>query len=237
MEEIKKELEQEEVKEVTVDETTKSSPEETHVIESESTDDDFESGEGLLTGTKYDVPDSADKFVDTKDGTVIDKKDLSPFQMIKAIAKQNNHNIKEPSKGCKKCYGRGFEGFDSETKMPVPCRCLFRGKSEQEKSADMMYDMKNHPGKITRSQKRKMQKILLKQFKLQKKIIRKITDKNIETPEMTDEQKKSNIENILKVYNDTKSLKKASQKLNITLTELKKVVKESRTKVENTVKE
>ena len=239
-EEVKKENEQVvEVKEENpVDATTESIPKKSEVIETDSSDDDFESSEGLLTGAKYDVPDIADKFVDTKDGSVVDKKDLTPFQMIKAIAKQNNHIIKDPKIGCKKCYGRGYEGFDSKTKMPIPCRCLFRGKSAKEKEADLMYDSKNNPGKISRTQKRRMQQILLKQFRLQKKLIRKITDKKEDEPvEQTEEQKKAYIDNIVKTYEEVKSIKKASKKLNITLTELKKVVKESRSKSENSVVE
>jgi len=236
MEEVKKEIEQTaEVKEViTVDENVNATPEENHVIETESSDDEFESQEGLWTGnTKYDVPDNADKFVDTKDGTVVDKEDLTPFQMIKAVAKQNNHNIKDPDKGCRKCYGRGYEGMDSETKMPIPCRCLFRGKTEKEKEADMMYDMKNNPGKLTGLQKRRVAKALFKQFKIQRKIInRQKMNPKSEKTEITEEQKKSYIANILKVYEETMSLKKTAQKVNITLTELKKIVKESRSKVE-----
>lgn len=219
----------------------------TNLIETDSSDDDFESGEGLLTDATYDVPDIADKFVDTKDGTVIDKKDLTPFQMIKAIAKQNNHTIKDPSKSCKKCYGRGYESMDTKTKMPIPCRCLFRGKSAEEKEADLMYDSKNNPGKISRTQKRRMQRVLLNQFNFQKKLIRKITDKKEnesveQTDEQTDEQKKAYIDNIVKTYEEVKSLKKASKKLNITLTELKKIIKivrdsESNKKETETVKE
>jgi len=238
-EEVKKEVEHVvEVKEENlVDAIPEATPQESHIIENDSSDDEFESGEGLLTGSNYDVPDNVDKFVDTKDGTVVDKKDLTPFQMIKAIAKQNNHTIKDPSKGCKKCHGRGYEGIDSETNMPIPCRCLFRGKSAKEKEADNMYDAKNNPGKIGRNQKRRMQQILLKQFRLQKNLIKKITDKKEDDPvEQTDEQK-AYIDNIVKIYEEVKSFKKASKKLNITLTELKKVVKESRSKSETSVVE
>jgi len=240
-EEVKKEFEQvvTEVKEETpVNATPESVPQESHVIETDSSDDEFESGEGLLTGAKYDVPDSADKFVDTKDGTVVDKKDLTPFQMIKAIAKQNNQNIKDPDKGCRKCYGRGYEGLDSQTKMPIPCRCLFRGKTASEKEADTMYDAKNNPGKIGRNQKRRMQAFLLKQYKLQRKVLRKANKKGGHTKEVqTPEQKTEYSSNILKVYSEVRSLKKAAKKLNITLTELKKVVKKSRSKPETSVVE
>lgn len=228
MDEVKKEVEPiNEVKEETpVDTTIEDVSKESQIIDSDSFDDEFESGEGLLTGAQYDVPDSADKFVDTKDGSVLDKKDLTPFQMIKAIAKQNNHSIKDPKDGCSKCYGRGYEGIDSETKMPIPCRCLFRGKTKTEKDADIMYDNKNNPGKISRTQKRRMQQFLLKQFRIQKKSIRKVTDKKEEEPfEQTQEQKKAYIDNIVKTYGEVKSFRKSAKILNITLTELKKIIK------------
>jgi len=228
-EEVKKEVEQTTgiIEETPVNKVNPEElPQKTHLIETDSVDDEFESGEGLLTGAKYEAPDNADKFVNTQDGTVVDKKDLTPFQMIKAIAKQNNHPIQNPSPGCKKCYGRGYEGFDSATKMPIPCRCLFRGKSNDEKANNMMYDMKNNPGKISRGQKRRMQQLLLNRFRTQKKLIRKITDNaEVEPVEQTDEQKKAYIDNIVKTYEEVKSFKKASKILNITLTELKKVIK------------
>jgi len=239
MEEMKKENEQvEEVKKIPVEDSI---PLETQIIESSNDDDDdYDSSEGLLTGAKYESPDTADKFVDTKDGKVIDKENLTPFQIIKSIAKQNNHEIKDPAEGCKKCYGRGYEGMDSETQMPIPCRCLFRGKSEKEREMDLMYDSKNNQGKIVRTQKRRMKAFLLKQYRLQRKIMGNVlrNKKNDEeVQDQTPEQRTEYVNNILKVYSEVKSIKKASAKLSITQTELKKVLKESRSKSETSVVE
>ena len=123
-------------------------------------EDDYDSDSGLLTDVKYDVPETADKFIDSKDGTVIDKKDLTPFQIIKTIAKQNNHTIKDPNKSCKFCHGRGFDGKDSTTGMPIPCRCLFRGKTDKQKENEWMHDESRLNGKMNHDQQRKLKKAL-----------------------------------------------------------------------------
>jgi hypothetical protein len=36
------------------------------------------------------------------------------------------YGVREPRKGCKKCYDRGFEGWNAATGKPILCRCLFR---------------------------------------------------------------------------------------------------------------
>jgi hypothetical protein len=43
----------------------------------------------------------------------------------------------KPSKGCRHCYGRGYEGWDSATRLPVPCRCMYR-KSDNKLTFGMV---------------------------------------------------------------------------------------------------
>ena len=98
-------------------------------------DEAFEEGESLV-GEKYDTPKVDEKFVDVRKGTVIDKKDVTPILQIKAFYESNNIKIKDPKSGCRKCYGRGYTGFELKTQTYMPCGCLFpaqtRVKREQE---------------------------------------------------------------------------------------------------------
>jgi hypothetical protein len=187
-------------------------------------ENDIEESDGsLLINSRYDIPDNADTFVDTKDGSVVKKEDMTPFQIIKAIAKQNNLNIKDPSKSCKHCYGRGYESIDSATKMPIPCRCLFRGKTDQEKMSEAMYDSKKNTGRISRQQKRKMRKLLLNNYKLQKKFMlnKHGNDKSVDKTE-------DDINLVLTKYQELKSFKKTAKFLNMTRTNVEKIIKKSK---------
>jgi hypothetical protein len=207
--------------------------------EDDYSEDDFDSDSGLLTGVRYNAPEDADKFIDSKDGSVIDKENLTPFQIIKTIAKQNNQTIKDPNKSCKFCYGRGFDGRDAATDMPIPCRCLFRGKTDKEKEAERMHDAQRLNGKMNHDQQRRMKLALYKQFKRQRKLLRnKPINQNAETENVEDETKQNErIENILKNYLTTNSLKKSASMMAITLTEMKKIVKENKEKLETLRKE
>ena len=119
----------------------------------------------LNIDTNYELPTEKQAFVDTAGGDVkvVDKKDITPFQTIKMLAKEMKTEIKEPLKNCKKCYGRGYEGFDFKTRAPIPCRCIFRGKSENEKEVNNEYDNKRINGPvINRTQRRKLEKAFRK---------------------------------------------------------------------------
>ena len=208
------------------------SSEDSQMFEPESFDDEYESGEGLLTGNQYDIPDSADTFVDTTDGKVINKEDLTPFDMIKAIAKENGTELKKPANGCKHCYGRGFEGLETLTKMPIPCRCLFRGRNDE---SDEMYDSQKMNKKISRAQKRRMAMALRKHFEMQRKVMkRRLAEGKSFTSEDEEESKPTNqlVNKVLKEYLKQKSLKKTSIAMKMTLTETKKIIKENKSKLE-----
>jgi hypothetical protein len=183
-------------------------------------EDNFEeSVDNLLTDSKYDVPESVNAYVDTTDGTVVKKEDLTPWEIIKSIAKQNNVEIKDPSKSCKHCFGRGFEGFETNTKMPVPCRCIYRGRTENKKESEALYDSTKLTSKITRLQKRRMAKFFKQQFKIQMK-----KENKTQSIEITEDIKKE----VLQKYEILKSLKKTAKHFNLTLTSVNKIIKESK---------
>lgn len=202
--------------------------EESQTYETESFEDNYNS-EGLLTGEKYDLPDSADAFIETGEGKIINKEDLSPFEIIKAVAKENGTEIKDPVKNCSHCHGRGFEGVDTDTKMPIPCRCLFRGRNND---GDDLYDSNKLNKRISRVQKRRMAKVLKRHFKLQRKItnqrltVGKSYDEEIKEPSM--EEINQEIITVVTKYNELKSFKKTALALNLTKTKVEKILKESK---------
>ena len=137
------------------------------VGESEEEDDidAFDDGR-LLTGQKYKEPEEKDKFIDTAKGELVDKTSLTDFDVIKAVAKQNNVEVRNPRSGCKKCYGRGFIGKDYVTKAPIPCSCIYPVKTEDQKLKDYNQDQKNMPVKFNRKMLTQLKKLVKTEKKL-----------------------------------------------------------------------
>jgi len=103
---------------------------------------------------RYDLPENKDAFVDTKKGEIVKKEDIDPFQSIKAIAKQTGTVIREPRSGCRHCYGRGYIGIESKTRMPIPCSCIYPPKSPNDKTKEHMYDSNRINAIPNRAQRR-----------------------------------------------------------------------------------
>lgn len=194
-------------------------------------DEDY-SIDGLLTGTKYDVPEDADAFLNPETGEVVNKEDLTPLEIIKAIAKQNNQDIQNPKPSCNYCYGRGFEGKDSKTQMPIPCRCLFRGKADTEKLQEIFYDSNRMQGKANRAWRRRVSKTLKRQFRNIKKTYVKSKDNEKSKTKVT----AKTVNKVLNEYIKRSSFKKTAKCLNMTLTSVKNIVKENRTKLDKLIK-
>jgi len=86
--------------------------------------------------------------VDKDKNEVIDNTNTTPWMIIKAVAERTGITVKDPRKDCKNCYGRGYIGFNSKSKEPVPCSCIFTAEQKE----------KDRPFKMNRAQKRKMEK-------------------------------------------------------------------------------
>jgi hypothetical protein len=82
-------------------------------------------------GQGYQLNDK-EEFFDPVKGEVVDKKDLSPWEVIKATAIRLGYEVKDPNKSCKHCYGRGYIGLVAGTKQPIPCNCIY--SQEQKKT-------------------------------------------------------------------------------------------------------
>ncbi len=108
---------------------------------------------------EYDMPESEAHYIDTSKGEVLEAKDLSPWKIIKLTAQQMGIEIKEPRKGCKRCFGRGYSGIKADTKEPVPCNCIYTDKQKMEEA------YQNKVTHLSRKQRRNLKKMLKKQNK------------------------------------------------------------------------
>jgi len=111
-------------------------------------------------GQKYDDPQAVDKFVDVKQGTVVEKENIPKIEVIRAIAKKYGIEIDNPRPGCHHCHGLGYIGLDYKTKAPVPCSCLYRSRDVKQKHQDFIAQQ----GAVwNRQKKRMMAKTMKKQ--------------------------------------------------------------------------
>jgi len=182
-----------------------------------------EDSSGLLTGSQYDLPKDADAFVDAKDGKVINKEDLTPFEMIKAIAQQTNTIIRNPKKDCKKCYGRGYSGIESKTRMPIPCNCIYPPRPESTKENEKAYDSNKVNNKMNHYVRRKMKLSLKRDFK---KYINRSKDKPEEV-ELSEQE----VNDFLVKYIELSSIKKTARHFGYTETKVKKILAKYKDKV------
>jgi hypothetical protein len=117
-----------------------------------------------MYSSQYNLPDQKESYVDIVKGEVVDKKDLSPYDMIKVVAQQNNVKLRGPQKGCKHCYGRGYVGFDAHNNQPIPCGCIYFPKSPKEKEMERMNDSKKYGVKLSRKERRRYERRAAKQM-------------------------------------------------------------------------
>lgn len=75
----------------------------------------------------YKLPDIEEVVIDTNQNKLVDNKSLTPWDMIELTAKQNNIAINKPKDDCRKCFGRGYNGFSEG--IPQPCKCIFPKES------------------------------------------------------------------------------------------------------------
>lgn len=81
---------------------------------------------------------------------------LTDFDKIKATAKVMGIKIQDPRKNCKNCYGRGYTGFNTLTKQPITCHCIFPKAQTQEEQLNQLV---NGPQVVpNRAMRRKMEK-------------------------------------------------------------------------------
>lgn len=113
-------------------------------------------------GQSYALPENRDAFVDVEKGQVVDKKDIPPLEVIRAMAKRLNIKLSDPAKNCPKCFERGYVGIDASN-TPIMCQCLFRHLTPQEKMQAMQAG--NVHSKFNRAKRRQMEKNLKKKLR------------------------------------------------------------------------
>lgn len=197
----------------------------------ESFEDDFDSGSSTLIGTQYDVPEDATTLIDAGEGKVVNKEDLTPFEIIKTIAKENGFEVLNPNPSCKCCNGRGYDGIESTTKMPIPCNCIYPKKTPVEKESEDYQDMKS--AFITRKPNHKMKRNMALALKSQMRKIHKIQKRMVDSNEVKEDDKRF-INKFVKKYIELASIKKTAEFFELTKTQAKNLIKDNREKIEKT---
>lgn len=125
----------------------------------------------------YNVPKDQDAFINTKDGQVINRDDLSPLQIIQAIAQKSGIEINDPKPSCKSCHGKGYTGIDSETRSPIACKCIYSKedlkKQKEEPSFKINRNIKRRFESLAKRQEKKKKRNEIKKQKRQQRIQKK----------------------------------------------------------------
>ena len=101
---------------------------------------------------------------------------LTPMQVIKGMAKTLGQTINDPDPSCKKCYGLGYVGRDSESKAPIPCMCLYPKESLSSSNQYIQNRMRHR----SRAERREIQRMMKKQIKKQNKTLQQIDEAEID---------------------------------------------------------
>lgn len=65
------------------------------------------------------------------------------YKEIQNVAKEIGLVLKEPNQSCKKCFGRGWIGKDSNTGNPIPCKCIFKEAIGEREIGEFHYKARN----------------------------------------------------------------------------------------------
>lgn len=89
----------------------------------------------------YALPTPKEVIFDTEKGAVVEE-DLAPLELLKLSAEKAGIKIKDPNPNCKKCYGRGYVGFESGSKIPRGCNCLFTKEDLEQQRGNILLNKK-----------------------------------------------------------------------------------------------
>lgn len=143
------------------------------VIDADDSDVE-EVDQGKLYGQEYDLPEDQDKFMDVNGDKVIDEEDIKnipPMEIIRAVASKTGTPIQDPKKGCKSCYGRGYTGIETNSKMPIPCSCIHPSRTQKQREQDEQMTRASF-AMMSRKNRRKLARMEAKIEKKRKKIER-----------------------------------------------------------------
>ncbi len=64
-------------------------------------------------------------YINPETGETVDGNSLSVLDKLKMIGKELGQTLDDPDPSCKKCYGRGYDGF-TQNGLPRPCNCMYK---------------------------------------------------------------------------------------------------------------
>jgi hypothetical protein len=151
-------------------------------------------------GQGYNLEDR-EEFFDTNKGSVVEQKDLTPWEIIKATAVKLGYTINDPKKGCKHCYGRGYLGIMAGTKQPIPCNCIYsiQQKKDSEKQSNPAWNRSVRRNPVMRKEIRKRLAAM--------KQLNELTKNQISTSATTNEPVVQNWHNAMKLIAAAKKMK------------------------------
>lgn len=142
---------------------------------------DFIDDNDLFIPSDYSGPNSKVTAVDVNTGQVDDIKNLPVLEQIKVSASRFNIPLNsKPKRNCKKCYERGYIGFNSVDKTPIVCMCMFP-KTVDDKDKKDTIPLNFLSKAIQRKYFREKGKELIKEIRSERtlKQLRKVKDEVI----------------------------------------------------------
>lgn len=126
--------------------------------------EDDEEIESPLIIPKYNLPEQKRGVIDPSTGQIKEMAELTPWDYIKGMATSMNIDIRNPKKGCTKCYGRGWTSKVAATGQPIPCHCIYPVLTPEQKrqESDNPMAIKSRLSVMSRDDRRRMQKNLFK---------------------------------------------------------------------------
>ena len=129
-------------------------------------DDGYEE-EGLVLPTQYtQIPEARAALINTATGEVsAPEQYVSCWEFIETNLRLIGANYRQPVKGCKKCFGRGWIGRKADTKEPIVCNCVFVPKTKAEQIMDAQMENNYRVPFMNRADKRRAMKNMAKMLK------------------------------------------------------------------------
>jgi hypothetical protein len=143
----------------------------------------------LFLPTGYEAPQTKESVVDKATGLVQDIKSLPPIDQIKVAADRFKIPINDkPKKNCKKCFERGYTGFNANDKTPTANPDVDK-KKEKEKGIPLSFLPRKAQRKYFRDKEKLMRREIRKEStmrelqKIKEQMIKELAISGDKSPE------------------------------------------------------
>jgi len=113
----------------------------------------------MFDASQYNqIPKAESLILDPATNEIKGESELTPWEKMVQSAETYGIKINDPKENCKKCYGRGYIGIDTNTRLPIPCKCIFPPATPEQKMQELMQP----PQFMNRAMKRRIEKMQLR---------------------------------------------------------------------------